>query len=80
MQTSPTSLTVAALELAERWIAASAAGQTASEQRTTGRQATARIYVLDTRNRPIDVVAPIEEGDIWPEAYSRGVIWSPWTC
>ena len=39
MQTSPTSLTVAALELAERWIAASAAGQTASEQRTTGRLA-----------------------------------------
>ncbi len=39
MQTSPTSLTVAALELAEQWIAASAAGETASEQRTTGRLA-----------------------------------------
>jgi RHH-type proline utilization regulon transcriptional repressor/proline dehydrogenase/delta 1-pyrroline-5-carboxylate dehydrogenase len=39
MQTSPTSLTVAALELAEQWIAASAAGQTAGERRTTGRLA-----------------------------------------
>jgi RHH-type proline utilization regulon transcriptional repressor/proline dehydrogenase/delta 1-pyrroline-5-carboxylate dehydrogenase len=39
MQTSPTSLTVAALDLAEQWIAATAAGETASERRTTGRLA-----------------------------------------
>ncbi|MGV8978586.1 MAG: proline dehydrogenase family protein [Cellulomonas sp.] len=39
MQTSPTSLTVAAVELAERWTAASAAGQTAGERRTTGQLA-----------------------------------------